>query len=174
MNAETRRARIAQIAGRGIAIPQAVHGALEADVPPAPVREWGWWAAVWDRPRTLSGAENALQDAQEAWDRSERFVQGMDEVRAERETRETVAQQERDAKAAKRDAEKQEQLTKTFRAGYFSVPGTTEEGFQKALPELLERHRMEAALSGAGEIESPISARNILTALHFTRKGDRP
>jgi hypothetical protein len=161
---EERFQRVSAVSRRGISVPQAVYAALDSDVPPAQVRSWSWWASVWDRPRTLPGAENSLQDAQQSWDRSERFVQGQNALTVERQSRETAAQQEREAEAAKRDAEKQEQLAKTFRAGYFSIAGATEEGFQKALPDLLERHRMEAALSGAGEIESPISARDILKA----------
>jgi hypothetical protein len=164
MTAEERRKRLSEVSRRGISVPPMVYADIERETPSHPVREWSWWSAIWERPRAAgwSYSEQELTRAQESWDASERFVQDRDAYQAEREAEETARQQERDAEAAKRDAEKQEQLAKTFRAGYFSIPGATEEGFQKALPELLEHHRREAALSGAGAIASPISARDML------------
>jgi hypothetical protein len=51
---------------------------------------------------------------------------------------------------AEREERRLAGLTATLRRGYFSQPGATEEGFQAALPELLEARRREAALTGDG------------------------
>ena len=68
----------------------------------------------------------------------------------------------KDAEAAKRDADDLAALTDWLRAGYMRIPGSTEEMFQRALPTLLERHRMDAALAGPPEVTSPISVRDML------------
>ena len=48
--------------------------------------------------------------------------------------------------------------TATLRARYLTQPGATEDGFQKALPDLLEERRRRVALDGMTEKERMVEA----------------
>ncbi|MBA3276697.1 MAG: hypothetical protein H0T72_12975 [Chloroflexia bacterium] len=150
-----------------LAIPSAVYGAVSSDrAPETLLRNWSWSAYLWDRPtaQAYAGLEGALDSLQAAWDTGHRHVTGSLELRAERHAREAEAQRERDAEAAKRDADELEKITDRLRVGYFRIPGATEAMFQRALPNLLERQRVDSALAGPPEVTSPISVRDILAS----------
>ncbi len=167
ITAEQRRERVNELASEGVVIPSAVYGVIDQERAPSDVlRDWSWSAYLWDRPtaKHYSGLENALGSDQEAWDMAQKFVSGRLEFRAARQQREADEQRPRDAEAAKRGAEELDALTERLRQGYFRIPGTTEEMFQRALPNLLERHRFDAALEPPVAIRSPLSARDILAS----------
>ncbi len=164
---EQRRERIHELRNEGIAIPPAVYGAMSSDRAPSDLlRSWTWSAYLWDRPtpNQYVGVENALASDQDAWDAAHQSVSGSLELRAERHAREADAQRVKDAEAAKRDADELEKITDRLRVGYFRIPSATEAMFQRALPNLLERQRVDSALAGPPEVTSPISVRDMLAS----------
>ncbi len=69
-------------------------------------------------------------------------------ARAEKEAA-AADEAERRAEARQaRDAAALAAVTRELKSGYMAEPGSTEEGFKKALPDLLEQRRRTAALEG--------------------------
>ena len=140
---DERRQRLSEISRRGIAVPSAAHIAVEEAVPPASLREWPWWAHVWDRPTRTTWTQNPsmLEYVQEEWDKGEGFVSTQNELRAEREARNAEAQSEADATDAARRQVDADQLKAKLRDQYLSLPGTSEQDFERDYPQLLQDER---------------------------------
>jgi multidrug efflux pump subunit AcrA (membrane-fusion protein) len=166
MNSEQRRDRLNSIGRRGIPIPQHAIADLDRDTPSPETRAWSWWSAVWSRPTaaTWTGYEKTLANAQEQCDASERHVDAMQQLADERKARETAAQAERDAAYQASQQAELEAVIADLKRTYLSQPGTTPEGYEAALPEMLEQRARAATLATSGAIESPLSTQDILSA----------
>ncbi len=168
MNTEQRREKLNELIATGIAIPARVWISLDASTPPTELREWQWHARLWDRP-TRSGwpyNDHDLEHAQEVWDvssDSSDFVKTRQEMAAERAQREATQQAARDAEYAAVRQVATDSLTAELRRSYLSQPGTSEASFEQALPVMLEQRARDAALSGTRAVQSPLSAREILS-----------
>ncbi len=164
---EQRQDRLKELIGEGLGIPNGVYLAMSSERAPTDLlRNWSWSAYLWERPtaKHYVGIEGSLAPDQEAWDHANQNVTGSLELRAERHAREADAQRVKDAEAAKGDADELEKITDRLRVGYFRIPGATEAMFQRALPNLLERQRVDSALAGPPEVTSPISVRDLLAS----------
>lgn len=165
---EKRRKRLSEVLARGVgnSMPQSVHRDIEVDVPSRTTMDWSWWSHVWPRPTEAAlpqeRAYENLDPARASWDRSHQLVQASLEREAERETRKAEHQA---ALAAEEEAIKkahEADLTERLRRVYLKQPGTTEETFQRALPELLEQRARAVALGGPVDPESPMGPDEIL------------
>ncbi len=147
---EQRKDAMIALRRRGIAIPNAVLSAVEKDVPGSELRRWPFWAAIWSRPQATEWRYNEaeLVSAQSAWDTSKRHVDNQAELAADIDARKQQQRDERNKADASRKASELETVTAELRSAYLSQPGTTEEMFEKALPELLEARARQAALAG--------------------------
>jgi hypothetical protein len=149
---DQRREKLNQVARRGVSIPSHVYAALDADTPPREVRAWTWWAHIWERP-TGAGwnlSDRELQAAQESWDASERHVDALQQLAAEREAREAQVQAKRDAaiEAARKAAD--EALTAELRNRFFSAnPAASDDDFARLLPDLRERELLRQSETSA-------------------------
>lgn len=162
--AQARREKLRAIAKNGVRVPQGVYQDVNRESPTAATRAWPWWSVAWSYPtgRTWEWNESELPAAQASWDASERFVKESNARRAEREAGKREIEARRQAEA---DAVKQAEtaaLTEQLRRAYLAQPGSTPEGFEKALPGLLEQRIRDAALASIGAVQSPITARDIL------------
>lgn len=162
--AESRRKKLHELRAQRLGIPASAHLGVESDLAPADLRTWPWHAAIWDRPSAHGWpySEHDLETAQAAWDDGDRFVATRREVAAERQEREDAEQRERDADRARDDAARLAALVAELRQGYFSAPGASEAGFETALPDLLERRRIEAALGAHDDIPQVLPRRMLL------------
>lgn len=150
MNTTNRRDTLQALRTRGLAVPDGVSRDLEKAIPGPDVRRWNWWSAVWERPKAADWPYNAqeLAAAQASWDTSRKHVDGQNAASAELERRKQQEREGREQQDATRRAAELETLTAELRAAYLASPGTTEDGFQLALPELLEQRARQAALAG--------------------------
>ena len=157
-----RQEKLQEVERRGISLSH-MYRDLSKDVPSRTTRESAWWSAIWSRPSrsTWDGPDWDLENAREAWDKDHQFVQGQNQNRKEREAREAEAQAVKDAEFAAKRAKELEEVTADLRRRYLASPGATAEGFEKALPELLEQRARAAALADEEPIKSPLSARQI-------------
>jgi hypothetical protein len=164
MNVETRRQRLNDLASKGISLPSGVYTAIDSETPPASLQGWSWHAFLWDRPRatTWTQHEATLGPAQQRWDASEKHVAAMRTLEEERHARESEAQRVRDAEVAAERQDELDRVTEQLRRVYLAQPGTTPEGFAKALPEMLEQRARETTLATSGTIPSPMSRHQIL------------
>ncbi len=164
MNVKQRHERLREVSRKGIAIPPSVYRDLERDVPGPDTQQWSWWAHLWERPqaRTWTQSEFVLPRVQEAWDASEKHVVAMRTLEEERHAREAEAQRVRDAAVAAERQDELDRVTQQLRHVYLAQPGTTPEGFAKALPEMLEQRARETTLATSGTIPSPMSRHQIL------------
>ena len=165
MNTDQLRAKLNEIVAMGISIPHPVWRSLDADIAPTELHSWPWHADLWDRP-TRSGwpyNDHDLEHAQEVWDVSSDFVKTRREMAAERAQREATRQVARDAEYAAVRQAATDALTAELKRSYLSQPGTSEASFEQALPVMLEQRARDAALSGNRAVQSPLSAREILS-----------
>jgi len=122
------------------------------------------WVAVYPYPTRHNHPDipaERLERMQAQWDAAERrFLERLEAVR-ESDARHAAEDAAREAKqAAARQAIEQrdlDALTARLRRSYLSVPGSTEEAFQTALPDLLEEERRRAVREGVRRGSSPIS-----------------
>ncbi len=159
MNTDQRRTRLNELIAMRIAIPAPVWTSLSVDNLPTELRGWEWGAALWDRPArsTWPYNDHDLEHAQTAWDASSTFVANAEGMASERKAQAAAQQAERDAEyAAQRETERAA-LADELKAAYLAQPGTSETGFEQALPAMLERRAQENALASIGKAKSPIS-----------------
>ena len=128
----------------------------------------GAWVAVYPRPTRQDSPDLTpvlVERRQAQWDAAEvKFLSSLEahvELRKKREARQTAEQATRDAERAAYDAHNLDELTVKLRRGFMTIPGSTEEEFQRALPDLLLKARTRAALDGVRETKSPISLSEI-------------
>ena len=142
----TRDQKLKALRSIGVSIPLSVRRDWERPIPGAATQKWSWWAYLWERP---SGSKS---EAQRLWDTSEQFVKDQpDPLLVVERGRAAASLARREERKAEKEAEQLEVLTSKLRTGYFTVPGATEKAFQQALPDLLERLRIEAAISEASK-----------------------
>lgn len=149
----TREQKLKELRTLGVSIPNSVRRDWDMPIPGITTRRWSWWAYLWERPPSSQsddeGRSARVKEAQGLWDTSNRYVkENLDRLRRERDRNIELA---RINAERERKAEQLKELTSKLRAGYFTVPGATEEAFQQALPGLLERLRIEAAISEASK-----------------------
>ena len=117
-----------------------------------------FWTKKTPRPtaETYPYRVPALSEVQAIWDAADERVreheERIEELRAEREAASTKAKAERDAEFAAREAEKAKQRESVLRGQYLSVPGNTEEGWERDRARVLSDDavtRMRTAQSGA-------------------------
>src|SRR5680860_34898 len=135
---EQRQQRLNEGTARGISIPQHFYRELDQAVPSAQVRQHSWHAHIWPRPSaaTWGQDERYLPKAQAEWDRSQSFLKGQQERDAEREQQEAAAKKERDAADAAKRQQDAERLKNELRGRFLTLPGTTDQDFESAYPEL--------------------------------------
>ena len=118
----------------------------DAVYPPREVRERfaGAWARVWPRPRRADHpavTDAAFEAIVSGWDAERARADHFDRLRAEREA---AAQAEAEAHKAANDARRAqdaETVKAQLRARFLSIPGTNEEAFEDAYPDLLRDHQ---------------------------------
>jgi len=110
------------------------------------------WVTRYPRPKEGDVHPTALEARQQQWDESKAkhgtIARRSAEIVAEREATFKESQERQAAERQARDQAKVDAMTMELRRGYFAVPGATEDGFQAALPELLEQRRRQAAMTG--------------------------
>ena len=139
---------------RAIAETYFEYGTLRDIWPPSTKSAHTGWTVFYPRPTRLTRpnwSDEVLHNGQEEWDEADRIYRNLlalDAANAKRQADELAAHQKQEAeRQAEQDAARLETLTADLRRGYFSIPGATEEGFTKALPDLLEQQRRDAARS---------------------------
>lgn len=158
MNTDQRRERLNEIVAMRISIPAPVWTSLDLDNLPTELREWEWGAILWDRPArsTFPFNDRDLEIAQAAWDVSSTFVANAQGMASERKVQAAARQAERDATFAAERQTATDALTAELKSSYLSQPGTSEAGFERALPAMLERRAQENALASIAAPKSPI------------------
>lgn len=159
MNTDQRRAKLNELTGMRISIPHTVWRSLDADIAPTELRGWQWHARLWDRPNrhNFPFNDHDLTVAQEAWDAGNAFVATRMEMASERNVQAAAQQAERDAEYAVQRETERDALAAELKAAYLSQPGTSEAGFEQALPAMLERRAQENALASIGAAKSPLT-----------------
>jgi hypothetical protein len=109
------------------------------------------WVTRYARPQDGDVHPAVLEERQRQWDASKAkydvVAKRSAEIQAEREAKLQASQERQAADRQARNQRKTDALTAELKRGYLAAGGT-EDDFQKALPELLEQRRRQAAMTG--------------------------